>query len=80
MREYIVAVGDFERDFEEYIVGYIREQKELIRCGECRYYFKAIPGGFSESVAGEHAGLCRHSQGCVATDPEGYCHYARRKE
>ena len=36
MKEYIVKVGDDEMDCEEYFVGYIRQQKKLIRCKDCK--------------------------------------------
>lgn len=35
MKEYIVHVEDDEMAYEEYFVGYIRHQKELIRCKDC---------------------------------------------
>ena len=38
MKEYIVAVEDDERDFEEVFIGHIRKQTELIRCKDCIYY------------------------------------------
>jgi hypothetical protein len=38
MKEYIVAVEDDVIAYEEYSVGYIRRQKKLIRCKDCRYH------------------------------------------
>lgn len=38
MKEYIVAINDDEMDCEEIFVGYIRSQKELIRCANCGYF------------------------------------------
>lgn len=35
MKEYIVAVEDDEMAYEELFIGYIRYQKELIRCKDC---------------------------------------------
>ena len=52
-------------------------QPELVHCADCRFYNKII--GDCRFV-GEHEGICRHPQGCIATDPWGYCHYALRKE
>ena len=74
MKEYIVLT---EED-GLYYNGF--DYHELIHCEDCRFYFAAIPGSCSGAVAGKHAGICRHPQGCIATDPWGYCHYALRKE
>jgi hypothetical protein len=38
MKEYIVAVEDDVLAYEEYCVGYIRRQKKLIRCKDCKFY------------------------------------------
>ena len=38
MKEYIVAVDEDVMNYEEYFVGYIRRQKELIRCGDCIHH------------------------------------------
>lgn len=38
MKEYIVAVEDDEMAYEELFIGYIRNQKELIRCKECIHH------------------------------------------
>jgi hypothetical protein len=38
MKEYIVAVEDDVIAYEEYSVGYIRRQKKLIRCKDCKFY------------------------------------------
>jgi hypothetical protein len=37
MKEYIVAVEDDVIAYEEDSVGYIRRQKKLIRCEECKW-------------------------------------------
>ena len=37
MKEYIVAVEDDVLAYEEYCVGYIRRQKKLIRCKDCKH-------------------------------------------
>ena len=57
--------------------GMLVREQELIHCADCRFYNKII--SVCRSV-GEHEGICRHPQGCIATDPWGYCHYALRKE
>jgi len=38
MKEYIVAVQDDERDFEEVFIAHIRNNTELIRCKDCKYW------------------------------------------
>ena len=38
MKEYIVAVDEDVMNYEEYFVGYIRRQKELIRCKDCEWF------------------------------------------
>lgn len=38
MKEYIVSVRDDERDFEEVFIAYIRSQKELIHCKDCKHW------------------------------------------
>ena len=38
MKEYIVPVSDDLIDYDEMFVGNIREEKELIRCKDCKYY------------------------------------------
>ena len=50
---------------------------ELIHCADCRFYKSISLGSRGED---EHEGICCHPDGCIATDPWGYCHYALRKE
>ena len=38
MKEYIVAVEDDENDFDEVFIAHIRNNPELIRCDECKFY------------------------------------------
>jgi hypothetical protein len=70
MKEYIVAVEDDVIAYEEYSVGYIRRQKKLIRCEECKYY--------------QHDGNAGEWLWCMMnhhyTDEEKYCAWAERKE
>lgn len=57
--------------------GYLEIETELIRCKDCRFYKSISLGSRTEE---EHEGICCHPDGCIATDPWGYCHYALRKE
>lgn len=37
MKEYIVPVDEDDADFDEMFIGNIRDEKELIRCKDCKY-------------------------------------------
>jgi hypothetical protein len=38
MKEYIVRVEDDDNNFDEVFIAHIRNNPELIRCDDCKYY------------------------------------------
>lgn len=74
MKEYIVAVEDDEMDYEEHFIKYIREQKELIRCKDCRYWSAEI-----EQTAIPNMHKCTWWRN-IGTLPIDFCSRAERKE
>ena len=52
---------------------YLKVEKELIRCRDCRYY-RAIHSAVKKAY--EYDGVCEHSHGCVGADSDGYCNHA----
>ena len=39
-KEYIIPIGEEAQDYDEMFIGVIRRQPELVRCKDCKYYFK----------------------------------------
>lgn len=77
MREYIVTVGNTDRDYEGMFIGFIRKRQELIRCKYCQYF----DGEYCHS---EDLNLCLEPEGfsgALFCPPEDfYCGYAKGKE
>ena len=65
MKEYIVAVEDDVLAYEEYCVGYIRRQKKLIRCKDCKHRITANC---------ERFGIKRYTQS------DSFCSWAEPKD
>ncbi len=68
MKEYIVSVDDDDMDYEEVFIGYIKRQKELIRCKDCRHWTCDDDESYCDEL------------GIFGTNMNSYCSYAKRKE
>ena len=79
MIEYIVAIADDRDDFEEMFIGHIRRQNELIHCRDCRFYHRISPDSLLALTVKDHPAICTHPNGCLETEPGGFCHYAQRR-
>ena len=76
MKEYIVAVEDDVLAYEEYSVGYIRRQKKLIRCKDCKHRYTERGMGFCEKLDN----MFYHFNDSEPIDADFYCKWAERKE
>lgn len=69
MKEYIISIDDTADDWEETFIGYIRKQKELIRCKDCKYA-KCIDQN-------DNWWECSHDKRVMHGD--GFCSWAERR-
>lgn len=57
-KEYIIPIGEEAKEYDEMFIGVIRKQPELIRCKDCKWYYR---GGatcmYWDEVQGE-SGMC----------------------
>ena len=73
MPEYIVTVQEESRNIDEMFIGAIRSYPKLIRCRNCRYWWK-------EDELCKHPKTCDGSICCLECGPDFYCGYAEREE
>ena len=55
-------------------------QHELIYCRDCLFYSPIVPGSLLALSLPDHEAICRHPNGCLETEPDGFCHYAQRRK
>ena len=65
--EYIIPINETAKDYDEMFVGIIRRQPVLIRCKDCKWYYR---GGAT----------CMFWDGANGMCGEDYCSYAERKD
>lgn len=75
MKEYIVPVNNTDRDEEEIFIGFIRKRKELIRCKDCRHIVCTASIEHNDGEVTKYY-MCNYWH--RPTDPEGFCHIAKR--
>lgn len=65
--EYIVPIGEEAKEFDEMFIGVIRKQPELIRCKDCKWYYR---GGAT----------CMYWDGENSMRGDDYCSQAKSEE
>lgn len=65
--EYIIPIGEDAQDYDEMFIGVIRRQPELVRCKDCKWYYR---GGAT----------CMFWDGENSMCGDDYCSRAERKE
>ena len=65
--EYIVPIGEKATDYDEMFIGVIRRQPVLIRCKDCKWYYR---GGAT----------CMYWDGENNMRGDDFCSEAERKE
>ena len=72
--EYIVPIGEDAQDYDEMFIGVIRRQPELVRCRDCKHWWK------ENALCTHPKTCCDDSVCCLECDADFYCGYAERKE
>lgn len=65
--EYIIPIGEGAQDYDEMFIGVIRRQPKLVRCKDCKWYYR---GGAT----------CMYWYGANNMCSDDFCSRAKRRE
>ena len=68
--------GDREQYKQGFAAGYAKRDKEIIRCGECKYRSQLV----SEDSYGVEDWVCDHDCGCAQCEDDDFCRYGERRK
>ena len=60
--EYIIPLGEEAKDYDEMFIGIIRKQKELIRCKDCKHYYRFDGRCYLWSINRRENGYCDRAE------------------